>query len=133
MDVETIRALQIVGYYVAAYVLSAVLSALAIGPFVRRLVRNDLKDDVDPGASRLSNYVGILERFMYTTSILIGRPEFIGVWLVVKVVQQRESSAHNVFLVGSALSLIWGAATALLIQQFLPPFPTIPAWKLPTV
>ena len=133
MDVETIRALQIIGYYVAIYLLSAALSAVTIGPFVNRLVRTDLKDDVDPGESRLSNYVGILERFMYTTAILIGKPEFIGVWLVVKVVQQRPSSAHNVFLIGSALSLIWGAATALVIQQFLPPFPSVPAWKLPTV
>ena|SRR5579884_2003431 len=133
MDVGTLRALEIIGYYAGAYLLSAILSAITIGPFVNRLVRNDLKDDPDPGARRLSNYVGILERVMYTTSILIGHPEFIGVWLVVKVVQQRPSSAHNVFLIGSALSLIWGAGTALLILTFLPPFPSLPAWKLPTI
>jgi hypothetical protein len=132
MDADTMRALEIVGYYVAVYVLSALFSTLTIGPVVRGLVRSSLKESPDPAESRLANYVGILERVMYTTSMLIGKPEFIGVWLVVKVVQQRRSREHNVFLVGSALSLIWGVGTAFFIREFLPPFPFLPSWRFPT-
>lgn len=88
--------------------------------------------------------VGICESVMYPMALFIGKPEFIGVWLAVKVAGQwvrwkgdaGQSAASgdfdierlnegrrrfNGFLVGNSLSIMLGAATwgALKIWVFL--------------
>ena len=81
--------------------------------------------------------VGICESFMYPMALFLGKPEFIGVWLAVKVAGQwvrwKGDAGHspsgeepdlekleklnegrrrfNSFLVGNALSIMLGAAT----------------------
>jgi hypothetical protein len=71
---------------------------------------------------------------MYITAYLIHQPAFIGVWLVVKVIDAYRQSPrdYNLFLSGTALSLIFAVATALLIQQLLPLFPSLQQWRLTT-
>lgn len=68
--------------------------------------------------------IGIIERSLYFTAILIGKPEFIAVWLTLKTVSQskRWSENHfgraiyNNFLVGNSLSIMYAFAGAGIIQ-----------------
>jgi hypothetical protein len=68
--------------------------------------------------------IGIIERSLYLTAILIGKPEFIAVWLTLKTVSQskRWSENHfgraiyNNFLVGNSLSIMYAFAGAGIIQ-----------------
>jgi len=60
--------------------------------------------------------LGIVERTLYTASTYIGRPEFIGGWLVLKIAgnwQQGKDDVDrralfNAFLSGTGLSLFYG-------------------------
>lgn len=68
----------------------------------------------EKGPGILTLPMGILERLMYTTVFLIDQPAFVAVWLALKVAAQwnrwegKERGTYNVFLMGSALSLIMG-------------------------
>jgi hypothetical protein len=76
-----------------------------------------------PGSSNinLSAKVGLIERTLYVGSILWGKPEFIGIWLVLKVAGRfwkdekvREANGNDaaqqaifqIFLIGSGLSIV---------------------------
>jgi len=80
----------------------------------------------------LPEMVGILERMLYTSSLLIGRPEFIGLWLALKVaggwkgwsepvkapdgkIVINGRDLFSVFLIGSGFSIAYGVTGALLI------------------
>ena len=76
--------------------------------------------------------IGVIERFLYVASLLVGAPELIGVWLILKVAggwqgwsagrkprgQEDDATAphvygrqvFNIFLLGSGLSLVWAVA-----------------------
>jgi hypothetical protein len=71
--------------------------------------------------------VGFVERTLYTASWNVGKPEFIAVWLALKVASQwgRWSnggkgvpgrSIFNVFLVGSGLSILYAVVGAMIIK-----------------
>lgn len=75
--------------------------------------------------------VGLIERILYVGSLQIGKPEFIGVWLAVKVAGQwkqwGEGSEvagrqiqgrvfYNIFLMGSGLSIVYAATGAKIIE-----------------
>jgi len=64
---------------------------------------------------------GWVERALYTASWVLGRPEFIAVWLALKVAgtwqrwgKQRE--IYNVFLVGNGLCILYGVVGGLFIE-----------------
>jgi len=67
---------------------------------------------------------GYIERPAYTASWLIGRPEFIGVWLVVKMAarwtlpKDPMDSRHRYYpvLVGNLLSVLYGVVGAIAIK-----------------
>jgi MFS family permease len=85
--------------------------------------------------------VGLVERTLYTTAFLMGIPEFIAVWLALKVAGQWErwktdwsSEArskelkakkdtsrvmYSGYLLGNALSIAFGVTGASMIQQSL--------------
>ena len=58
--------------------------------------------------------LGIVERVLYTAAFVLGAPSWIGIWLAVKVAVQwdrwkgAERATYNVFLIGSALSILFG-------------------------
>ncbi len=98
---------------------------------------------VDPNYQTLATIIGSIEGAMYTTSILVGHPEFIGVWLVLKAVGEwrkgDNTSAHanalvgtsgeyTIFLIGNALNVILSVVTAALLKRFVPAFPTFAHW-----
>jgi len=63
----------------------------------------------------LTNPLGMLERFLYTLSIISGLHEWIAVWLTIKtaVSWKRWSDedtriTYNIFLIGNAISIIFG-------------------------
>lgn len=75
--------------------------------------------------------VGVVERVLYTASWQLGKPEFIAVWLALKVAGQWRRwtddmcpngpvvpgrTIFNVFLIGNALSIAYGSTGGLLIK-----------------
>ena len=83
--------------------------------------------------------LGVLERFLYLTSILVGKPEFVAVWLTIKTVyiswseyvgqpkgtstkskQKHEQvfnrRAYNNFLIGNGISVLFALAGAGFFQ-----------------
>ena len=75
--------------------------------------------------------LGVIERFLYTSSLLVGKAEFIGFWLAVKVAGQwkrwsedQESDGVHVsgrsiyqnFLIGNGLSILFSIVGYKLIE-----------------
>ena len=82
-------------------------------------------------ASYLSRLVGFVERALFVATLQMGRGEFIGVWLLLKVAGQWKRwtegetvgdktidgrSAFNIFLIGSGLSIAYAFVGAHLIR-----------------
>ncbi len=67
--------------------------------------------------------LGVLERFLYTTCIVIGEPAGIAAWLAIKVLtrwtndkeQWATISRANLYLIGNLLNVFLGAAGGLII------------------
>lgn len=116
--------------YTVVYSVSIVLGWFTINPICHRLGRRYF-----PEASWdrfLPRFVGALEQFMYTSAILVGMPQFVAVWLVLKLAgewrqAERPTSyaMYNIFLIGNALSLILSTATAIVIAHSLPELPSL--------
>ena len=76
----------------------------------------------------LTMMVGIVERASYTTAFIVGVPEWIAVWLAMKVAvgwresQKRESPSDNLYLIGNLLSLMFGLIGAWIALSQLPSF-----------
>ena len=75
--------------------------------------------DLNDARKRINSYppaiVGLCEAVLYPSSFLMGKPEFIGVWLALKVGRRR----FNRFLVGNALSVIVGVLVYKAIKSFI--------------
>lgn len=81
-----------------------------------------------------SRLVGFVERALFVATLQIGRGEFIGVWLVLKIAGQWKRwaegekvgdevidgrSSFNLFLIGSGLSIAYAFVGAQLIKFML--------------
>lgn len=70
--------------------------------------------------------VGIIERALYTSSILVGKAEFIAVWISLKFagrwkiakIPQLERT-YNPFFAGSGISILFGFIGALMIRRII--------------
>lgn len=99
-----------------------VTSGFVVSMFVGHLVLWLLVDKVlwrriggkphEPGdVPPLTALVGITERALYSASLLLGAPQWIGIWLALKVAvgwhssSKRQSPSDNLWLIGTALSL----------------------------
>ncbi len=68
--------------------------------------------------------IGVIERALYLTSIVVRKPEFIALWLTLKTVSQSSRwskddsgrAIYNNFLVGNGLSILFAFAGAGIIQ-----------------
>lgn len=62
----------------------------------------------------LSIPLGILERVLYVAAFILGMPGWVAVWLGVKAAVQwnrwkgEERVTYNVFLIGNAISILFG-------------------------
>lgn len=75
--------------------------------------------------TKLSDWIGVIERILYTGSILLGFPYFVAIWLPLKMVGgwgewskpgQLARARFIVSLIGNGLSLLVAAAFAILAQ-----------------
>ena len=121
-------------YYVIGYFVFVVFPNLPINWVIGDMWFNITKSNYDKKSSNvnLSARIGIIERTLYVGSILYGKPEFIGIWLVLKVAgrfwkDENERKANDadqqaifqVFLIGSGLSIAYAVIGARSIQYFL--------------
>lgn len=83
-----------------------------------------------------SSLSGILDRVIYTSSLLIPAKEFIAVWLAIKVAVQwkrwddekdlgKARASFHIFVIGTGLSLLYGVVGALIVewlssQEYMP-------------
>ncbi len=84
MDSTTLHNIQVIAYYAVAYILAMAASPLLIGPIVAHLSRKYLGTKRGLPQRGLADAIGMTERVMYIASYVMGRPEFIAVWLVLK-------------------------------------------------
>jgi len=76
--------------------------------------------------------LGLLESILYTTAFLIGKYEFISVWLVIKVAgsfkrefksndqgEQYEREKYNIFLIGNGLLILFSYIGALICRWLM--------------
>jgi len=74
--------------------------------------------------------VGVVERILFTSSVLIGAQAFIPLWIAIKVAPHwdrwkgDERVIYNVFLLGNALSVIFGIIGAWIALGL----PNNPLW-----
>lgn len=66
-------------------------------------------------------YVGLIERILYVASLQSGAPEFIGIWLALKVAGgwkrwSERRKIFQVFLIGSGFSVLYSVVGFRMIQ-----------------
>jgi hypothetical protein len=101
------------------------LFSVVIAHFLIRLTVKALWKAIDPTQYSKKNWMlsseiqGYIERLLYTIAFSIAQPEFIAVWLALKVASQwkhwSENQGFNVFLVGSGLSILYSFTGAKII------------------
>lgn len=147
---STTQVLQLIGWYALAYLAASIIGFLIVTPLVLLVVRIYFRHEAqDRPRAHLSAIVGVLERILYITAILIGHPELIGAWFVLKAVgewgdtrkvvnDQEEgvkrpgvANEYLLNLIGSLLSLFVGVACGYAIQALLPTLPKITPLPLP--
>jgi len=101
--------------------------SVVVGHFLVKGVVDRMRNAIDAGPkngprSGQSTVVGVVERALYTSAMEIGRHGFVGIWLALKVAaawkqwdkEAPEASSGRatcqIFLVGSGLSVAYGAA-----------------------
>lgn len=111
---------------VVGYILSLGLGHLIAYQAVTRLWKRYLPT-VDEQVF-LPAIVGVMDRFLFTTSYLLGVKEFIAVWLAIKLAGQWtptktdiDRPLYHIFLIGNGLNVITSVGAALLIQLLIRP------------
>lgn len=145
MDESLVRTALVAGYYAAGYLIAILIGQVTIGPIVGVLIRRYLSGEREITQRGLARLIGMVEQVLYISAVLVGKPEFIGVWLVVKVAGEWRPRANDgrpvvvgqareytIFLIGNGLAIILAFSMASLMQQILPPLPSFHQWRLPT-
>lgn len=112
-----------VGYFV-----SVVVGGAVIFPLWRWMWR--VASPKEPNTalrtpSVLAILQGSIERALYTSTIILGRPEGIAVWLAFKAIMRvqvnptdtRHVPGTSIYLVGTALAVAFGVAGGLIARQ----------------
>jgi len=120
---------------ICGYGFAVVAGHMCIAVVVEGLWRGEAGGDskIRPTAY-LSRLLGFVERALFVATLQMGRGEFIGVWLLLKVAGQWKRwadgekvgdkvidgrSAFNIFLIGSGLSIAYAFVGAQLIRFIL--------------
>lgn len=116
--------------YAIGYAFSVFLGNFFIGRVVDQLWKSvgwtgdtrHNKTNIRPGAW-IPPITGFVERVLFTASLQIGKPEFIGIWLAVKVASQwkrwseeEHRSRFQIFLIGNGLSVLYGGVGFKIIE-----------------
>ena len=114
---------------ILGFLFSTVVSTLILWLLIDKLGWSYLKkheiNKKEPGI--LTMPMGIVERILYTTVFLIGSPNIVGFWIALKVASQwgrwskeNERGTYNLFLIGTALSLLLSyIGASIAANQFL--------------
>lgn len=115
-----------IGILTIGYTVALLVGHFGVGPIVDRLWKHYV-----PSLERhpaLPAIIGALDLVLYISSYLVGVPEFIVAWLVIKVAGEWSPSKadvdrplYHIFLIGNGLNIIIGVGTALVIQALLRP------------
>ena len=82
------------------------------------------KEEFEPGYPELTRWLGVIEGLLYILSFFLGHPEFIGLWLGLKVAGnwgdwtkpgEEARAKFIIFLIGSALNLLSVIVICLLL------------------
>lgn len=111
------------------------LFAVAVAHFPILMVADQMKESINKPRNKNSRgpeywqpiAIGWVERVLYVTSFQLGKPEFIGIWLTLKIAAQwhrwhEENDGRaifNNFLIGNALSILYAATGDKLIAWCL--------------
>ena len=119
MEVSRITIGYLVSVLGGAFVLWILIDKIAWGYLAKKGIAGK-------PAGSLTVFTGILERSIYTTIFIINQPAFVAVWLGLKVASQwkrwedKERATYDIFLIGSALSLIIAFIGAWVAQGHVP-------------
>lgn len=92
-----------------------------------RIAKVHGKSDISKPA--LSWLVGCIERLLYTAALIVGIWQWLGIWLAVKAVARwqnaksisAEPDTDNIWLIGNALSVLFGYLGAFVALGCIPP------------
>ena len=112
----------------SGYFVSVVAGGLVIFPLWRWMWRVTSPEEPDTPLrtpSVLAILQGCIERALYTSTIILGRPEGIAVWLAFKAIMRvhvnptdtRHVAGTSIYLVGTALAVAFGVAGGLIAKQ----------------
>ena len=137
--------------YIIGYVVATVGAQWLIWPIMNNMWKSVGSALADRPRYWHSTVLGMIERIMFVGSLQFKKPEFIGVWLAFKIAsqwsrwindgktdQKKETAKvqgrelYNIFLTGNALSIVYSAVGASMIE-LLVAGKTLPALALAVV
>ena len=119
--------------YLPGYFFSVIISSFFIKLVVDTMWKKlQMRSERHP-YSWMGNAVGYIERVLYTSSWLLGKSEFIAVWLALKVAGQwggwtddltsadkkvkiSGRASYNIFLIGNGLSISYAVVGAKIVE-----------------
>lgn len=101
-----------------AYLVSTVIGSLTIFPIMRYVFRR-IGSIEQVESLWLAIWVGVLERGIYTTAVILGASEVIAGWLALKAAANlkapdKQLTEYYAFLLGNGLSLAFGIGGGVL-------------------
>jgi len=105
--------------------LSMGVGSLAIWYLVEKILWPHARPGYKTSPEGLTWLTGIVERGLYTTALVLGAPQWVGIWLVMKAASRwgdsetRERS-QDIWMIGSGLSVLFGFLGAWFALWKLP-------------
>jgi len=99
--------------YVVGYAFTVIIGQAVIYPLMAFLLQK-IGEQEQREFLWLAAGVGIVERVIYTTSVVLGQYELMAIWLVLKAAvewkseEKRNLSSFYVYLIGNGMSIIFG-------------------------
>lgn len=112
---------------VVGYSVSLCLGQVVTGWCIRKLWGTVPSQNGEPSlrtGKNLSFWLGTAERALYTSTICLGRPEGIAVWLAFKAIMRwkvlqddlRHIPGSSIYQIGTIVSLAFGIAGGLIVM-----------------
>ena len=105
------------------YLISILIGHIIIRPIMEKIFRTaNLTQHLE--SHWMAGWVGVFERAIYTTAILISGKEIIAGWLALKAIAElkspgRELIGYYTFLMGNGMSLVFGIGGGLIALYVL--------------
>ncbi len=117
-------------YYAFGYLFSIVAGHVFVLQFSKKAwtaLGEIPKNEVDMPYRWTSSMAGMVDRIIFTSSLLFHAKEFIAIWLAFKIAVQwkrwddkkdlgKARASFHIFLIGTGLSLMYGVVGGLLVK-----------------